>query len=266
VVFASAPRQTRKIDAGHELRAAFVIDGRCWGGMSLYRSGQRPDFSPADVDLVRRFSGTVAAALRRAAHRPADSATGGPAEAGVFVLDHELRLLTTNPAGQGWLDELATDRAQTLPIAVLDVAARGNGSALPAYARIRSTSGRWLSALASPLTGDGFPAATAVLIYPAPAAEVIEILQLAYGLTPRERDILEHVISGRSSRTIATLLHITIATVRDHLKSVFAKTGVRSRGELVARMLDGVYDRPSHRPGSLSGSAGGGSGASRPTR
>ncbi|MEV7629831.1 helix-turn-helix transcriptional regulator [Actinoplanes sp. NPDC089786] len=233
------------IDASHELRAAFVIDDRCWGGMSLYRSGSRPDFSPDDVDLFRRFSVTVAAALRRAAHRPASVAVGGPAEAGVLILDHDFRLLTANPAGQEWLEELATDITGAPPIAVLDVAARGKNSPLGAYARIRGTSGRWLSVQASPLTGDRHPATIAVLIQPAPASEVIEVLQLAYGLTPRERDILEQVISGRPSRAIAGLLHITTATVQDHLKSIFAKVGVRSRGELVARMLDGVFNRPS---------------------
>jgi DNA-binding CsgD family transcriptional regulator len=233
------------IDAGHELRAAFVIDGRCWGAMSLYRGGWRPDFGPADVGLFRRFSGTVAAALRRAAHRPVGIAAGGSVEAGVLILDHGFRLLTANPAGQEWLEELATDITAALPLAVLDVAVRGKDSALGAYARIRGRSGRWLSVQASPLTGDRYPATIAVSIHPAPASEVIEVLQLAYGLTPRERDIVEQIVSGSPSRAIANLLHITTATVQDHLKSIFAKAGVRSRGQLVARMLDGVFDRPS---------------------
>ncbi|MFE1937352.1 helix-turn-helix transcriptional regulator, partial [Streptomyces sp. NPDC059474] len=78
----------------------------------------------------------------------------------------------------------------------------------------------------------------AVTMHPAPAADVAEVLLLAYGLTPRERDVLERVVAGLPSRAIAMELHITAATVQDHLKSVFAKTGVRSRRELVATILD----------------------------
>ncbi|AZM61866.1 helix-turn-helix transcriptional regulator [Streptomyces sp. WAC 01438] len=74
-------------------------------------------------------------------------------------------------------------------------------------------------------------------MHPAPAADVAEVLLLAYGLTPRERDVLALVVAGLPSRAIAGELHITTATVQDHLKSVFAKTGVRSRRELVAVVL-----------------------------
>ncbi|MFB7597180.1 helix-turn-helix transcriptional regulator [Streptomyces sp. NPDC056160] len=51
------------------------------------------------------------------------------------------------------------------------------------------------------------------------------------------RDVLARVVAGLPSRAIAMELRITAATVQDHLKSVFAKTGVRSRRELVATIL-----------------------------
>ena len=59
---------------------------------------------------------------------------------------------------------------------------------------------------------------------------------MAHGLTSRERDICREVIAGHSTADIAGRLFISAHTVQDHLKSVFAKVGVRSRGELVARL------------------------------
>lgn len=225
------------IDARHELRAGFVLDRRCWGAIALFRGGGRPDFGPADVDVLRRLSAPVAAALRRAVHRAPGDAAAGPAEAGVFLLDQDLRLLSENPAAKLWRDELVSSGAE-LPIAVLEVAARGRGATLPAYGRIRGWSGRWISIQASPLSGGPYPALLAVTMHPAPAADVAEVLLLAYGLTPRERDVLARVVAGLPSRAIAMELHITAATVQDHLKSIFAKTGARSRRELVATILD----------------------------
>ncbi|MGA5285596.1 hypothetical protein [Streptomyces pseudogriseolus] len=66
------------IDARHELRAGFVVDGRCWGVVALFRGGRRPDFTPADVGVLRRLSAPVGAALRRAAHRAPDDNRCGP--------------------------------------------------------------------------------------------------------------------------------------------------------------------------------------------
>ena len=43
------------------------------------------------------------------------------------------------------------------------------------------------------------------------------------------------------TRQIAGRLHLTTDTVQDHLKSAFDKTGVHSRGELVATILQRDY-------------------------
>jgi two-component system nitrate/nitrite response regulator NarL len=64
-------------------------------------------------------------------------------------------------------------------------------------------------------------------------------------LTPRERAVLSYVAHGRTNREIADGLFIAETTVKTHLKSVFAKLGVRNRSEAAAiawRM--GIADAP----------------------
>ncbi len=51
----------------------------------------------------------------------------------------------------------------------------------------------------------------------------------------------ELVCQGLSTQSIALRLHITANTLQDHLKSIFDKTGVRSRRELTATILKQQY-------------------------
>jgi DNA-binding CsgD family transcriptional regulator len=52
--------------------------------------------------------------------------------------------------------------------------------------------------------------------------------------TARERDVLDLINQGLPTKRIATLLKISPWTVADHLKVIYAKAGVTSRGELMA--------------------------------
>ena len=70
----------------------------------------------------------------------------------------------------------------------------------------------------------------------ATGAELTGLLLKAYGATAREQDICHEVLAGQSTAVIAARLTISPYTVQDHLKSLFAKFGVRSRAELVAKL------------------------------
>ena len=54
-----------------------------------------------------------------------------------------------------------------------------------------------------------------------------------YGITPREREIIDQICAGSTNQEIADRLFISLATVKDHNYNIFRKTGVRNRVELV---------------------------------
>ncbi|MEA2425534.1 MAG: hypothetical protein QOH13_1944, partial [Thermoleophilaceae bacterium] len=53
-------------------------------------------------------------------------------------------------------------------------------------------------------------------------------------LTDRERDVLGHLVDGRTNRQIAGTLYISEKTVSVHVSNILAKLGVRSRAEAAA--------------------------------
>jgi len=53
-------------------------------------------------------------------------------------------------------------------------------------------------------------------------------------LTPRERQVLDHLSAGRTTREIATLLSISVPTVRSHVERILHKLHAHSRLEAVA--------------------------------
>jgi len=59
-----------------------------------------------------------------------------------------------------------------------------------------------------------------------------------YGITPREREIIDLVRAGRTNQEIADQLFISLPTVKDHNYNIFRKTGVRNRVELVNLFRD----------------------------
>ncbi len=69
--------------------------------------------------------------------------------------------------------------------------------------------------------------------------QVFESFLAKYGITEREREIILKVVQGKSNADIARELVVSLATVKTHLHNIYAKIGVTSRYNLLARVRSG---------------------------
>lgn len=66
----------------------------------------------------------------------------------------------------------------------------------------------------------------------------VDEMTQAYGLSPREAEVLEAYVSGRSIADIADALIVAPGTVKAHINHIYHKLGVRSKAELTATLSD----------------------------
>ena len=231
-----------------ELRAVLADDTGGWGAITLLREEGRDHFEAADARFLAELSPLLAEGIRRAVVLTALTADDGHEhehEAGLVLLGGAGAVESANPAARVLLDELGADLESEagLPVAVRAVASRARSGAVEngmARARVRTRTGRWLLVRGSVL-GEGPAARTAVIIEPARLPELAPLIADAHGLTDRERAVTQRVAQGLSTQEIADALHLSPYTVQDHLKAVFEKMDVSSRGELVARLFFDHY-------------------------
>jgi len=242
------------MDSDAELRATFTAGGRGWGLLHANRAGTARGFDAEEVAFVENIAPIVGRALRLSlVSHPARSAAGrGP---GMAIFDADSRLVSATPEALAWFEELESvqripdamvglDVPSEVTVAAQEARARAATSASPAATRTRARTrgGVWLLIHASCLhRADGMGADAAVVIEPAKASEVAPLIVDAYGLTPREVDVTRALARGLTTNELAGELHLSRYTVQDHLKSVYEKAGVSSRGELVAKMFADHY-------------------------
>ena len=56
-------------------------------------------------------------------------------------------------------------------------------------------------------------------------------------LTAREKTVFELLITGKTTKEIATILTISEKTVRNHISNVMQKLGVKGRSSAVVELL-----------------------------
>ncbi|WP_322752483.1 helix-turn-helix transcriptional regulator [Frankia sp. Cas3] len=232
---------------GDELRGSFVADGTYWAAASFLRDESEPWFTEADVRLLASLCEPIAVGFRRAllatavtTEHPRDD---GP---GVVMFDEYGDPESISPAAERWIEEMIEVPPPSVPatskmVQVVAARARAFGTGhdsveVSARSRVQTRSGSWLLLYGTRLSG-GADGRTAVIIQPATPNEVAPLVALAYGLSDRECQVTQLCLQGQSTKQMAQMLGVSPYTVQDHLKSIFDKTGVRSRGELVGRVF-----------------------------
>jgi DNA-binding CsgD family transcriptional regulator len=225
--------------------------GEAWGMLGLYREPGRPSFDPDEIGFLRAVAPYLAEGARRGLLVGEAADPEGLEAPGLVVLTDDWRVESLTPGVARWLAELPDgdwEARGKLPPAVLAVAGRALRTAEHAeapgevaFARVLSREGRWLVLHGAALVAGG-ARRVAVIIEPAQPARISSLLMAAYGLSEREQDVTRLVLQGASTTEIAARLTVVPQTVQQHLKSVFDKTGVRSRRELVGKVFFAHYE------------------------
>jgi DNA-binding CsgD family transcriptional regulator len=248
----------RPLGLAYEMRGVFTSGGYLWGSMDLIRESRSPDFEPREASLLRRIAPHLGNGLKMTALRVHTLVEeGGTDVPGVLTLDYRGRVVQHTPAAERWLQDLEDlgprwRELDGLPRAVRTLVLslrralspeRDSDAEIVPSLRARARSGRWLTLYGS--LSEATPkrrAETVIIIEPTKPEELLPFSMSVYGLSPREEELAKLVVRGLSTTRISRTLFISDHTVNNHLRSVFEKVGVRSRGELVKRLFfDNLY-------------------------
>jgi DNA-binding CsgD family transcriptional regulator len=216
----------------------------CWAFLDLWRLGG--EFTRDELALLDGLASLLTADLRRC-EAATFTATGEARDPGpvVLLLDAGLRVLGQTPQTHDYLARLLPPNRDVdpVPAAAYHVAAQliaveERVDQQPPLARVHLAGGRWLTLRAARLgAGADADARIAVTVEEASPGERTAVFARAHALAARETELLHHLATGADSRTVAARMFLSVNTVQDHLKSIFDKTGTRSRRTLLSRAL-----------------------------
>jgi DNA-binding CsgD family transcriptional regulator len=233
-----------------ELIAALRTGGAAWGAVGLYRAPGDRMFDSEEKAFLKAIGPDLATGARIGLLVGEARDPDWPDSPGLVVLTEQGEVESTTPGVEGWLSDLPDGDldAGRLPSVVHAVAGRALRTARNhddpgevALARVLSRSGTWIVLHGTSLVASGSRRA-AVIVEPAHPARITPLLMSAYGLTEREQDVTRLVLQGDSTTQVAERLVVSPHTVQQHLKSIFEKTGVRSRRELVGEVFFAHYE------------------------
>ena len=222
---------------------------------------RRPrSFETSELDLLRRLGRHMGRMVHmRRALATVDALgmslaqTIDRAAAGVFLLDRTGRIVECNDRARellaaegglrddhGLLGAKSPNAHRALRAAVRDAAA-GRAPTVSAVQIPHADPGRWVVAHVGhvPRTVRALGAAVLVVVRDPWATRKMDpaLVQHAFGLTAAEAEVAALLAEGRTVGEIAEQRFRTVASVRWHLKQVYAKTGLRGQADLVGALL-----------------------------
>lgn len=214
-----------------ELRLLLADGDSAWGVVCLLRSGAA--FSEEETRALAAVGPRVAVMLRRSLlHAAVQRPDALEAPPGLLVCGADGTVVDVSDEARHLLAGSGPDEIPQVVTALLAKRAAGER----AEAALPTVDGRWLAFHATRL-GDR----DVVIVEQVRTQRLAELIVRAHGLSLRERDVVEAVARGLSTKEIAARLFISEWTVQDHLKAIFAKFAVRSRQELVAAVFFDHY-------------------------
>ncbi|MFI5165305.1 MAG: response regulator transcription factor [Thermoanaerobaculales bacterium] len=229
---------------------SFCATAECYG------AGAGPAASPAALEALRPvLEGALLALIERnTASRQVEILTQilGVTEEAHLLMDARGEILFANPRGEEVLS-LHTLQPQARvqgngspePLLHLIVAQMGHmrrsNELLRRLVVTTGDGGRWRLEIVA-LSGLGTAGYSLVVLMPLrlPGADEIRKRLADSQISRREADVLAYVLAGQKACEIAEQLGITEYTVKDHLKHAYAKLGIGSRGQLLARIAVGI--------------------------
>ncbi len=249
----SSPRWQANMLLGGDQEMLAVLrtrSGDVWGSIGIYRAPGEPMFDAADKAFLQSVTPHLAEGARRALLLGEASDPDTVHAPGLVLLDAELRVESVTPGVEELLADLPDGEwdEKRVPSAVKAVAGRAlryvDAPSEPgevAMARVLGRSGLWIVLHGAALVSAD-STRVAVIVEPAHPARISALLMSVYALTDREKEVTRLVLHGYSTGEIADTLAISPHTVQQHFKSIFDKTGVRSRRDLVAKVFFAHYE------------------------
>lgn len=240
----------RRYDIVDVASLSFIDRFGCWGFLDLWRAHPARPFDDDAAAFLARLVPPLTAGLRQSQAATFTGRFAGQelthADPAVLLLSadlvvqahtshakHYLQLLVPPEAGRGPVPAGAYNVAAQLLARESDVDNH------PPRARVHIAGTTWLTLQAARIGSEGSRDGPeiAVTIELASPADRADIFTRAHGLTERETDVVNHLLSGADTRDLASALHLSEHTVQDHFKAIFAKTGARSRRQLVGQVV-----------------------------
>lgn len=252
----------------HGLGVCFPVGSDRLARLWLFRTSER-HFGEADARILQHFAAHASRLLCQQAEHERTEAERADAVALLdeldmpcFIVDEDATLLFSNVAAKHLIrkhgplrlrGEILEARSGPEdegedPIAVLigEHQSRSGRSRKHGFeaTMLRDDSciqARWFAfAVRLHAAGRGDKARYAIVIGDSEKADArigVDQLQHLFGFTPTEARVVQGLLDGHTTTSIANIMAVRSDTVRSHIKSLLAKTGLRSHAELQKLMM-----------------------------